>query len=189
MEVEGPASLTAGVGGTRRSSEGMSVPVVGEGPWGLSGWRRGAWDEAGGREQGWQLPGGALSSAGRRGAGARIGHPHLPARAAAGAGGRGGGHQSEALAEACGGLGTCPPQCLGAQGRGPGWAAGTRCHALSGQALPAVTIASNGSLSPRMWSLLDLKEGSLTQPSVLVFSRNSWYRLSMSGDQPALGSA
>lgn len=40
-----------------------------------------------------------------------------------------------------------------------------------------------------MWSLLDLKEGILTQSSVLVFSRNSWYRLSMSGHQLALGRA
>lgn len=70
------------------------------------------------------------------------------------------------------------------------WAGEQMCpQALPGQALPEATANPNGSFSPWMWSLLDLKEGSLTQPSVLVFSRNSWYRFSMSGHQLALGRA
>ena len=55
--------------------------------------------------------------------------------------------------------------------------------------LPEETASPDGSLSPWMWSLLDLKEGSLIQPLDLVFSRNSWYRLSMSEHQLALGRA
>lgn len=53
--------------------------------------------------------------------------------------------------------------------------------------VPEETANPDGILSPWMWSLLDLKEGSLSQPSALVFSRNSWYMLSMSGNQLALG--
>lgn len=55
-----------------------------------------------------------------------------------------------------------------------GWGACVLRGLFSGQALPEVTWRPDGILNPWIWSLLDLKDNSLTQPSALVFSRKSW---------------
>lgn len=60
---------------------------------------------------------------------------------------------------------------------------------LSDLVLPEAATSPDGSLSPWICSLLDLKEGSLIQLPDWDFSRNSWYTLSISGHQVALGRA